>query len=251
VSALFEADTARDATLAALRGLLGGALPAGCRWELVADRAWEREWLQYFEPRRFGERLWVGPEAKLPPAAQGIVLRLDPGLAFGTGTHPTTALCLEWLDAHPPAGLEVIDYGCGSGILGIAALLLGARHLNAVDIDPQAVLATRDNAARNDIDPARFAVGEPAMLDGQPPARLLLANILAAPLQQLAPRFAQLLPPGATALLSGVLTSQAEGVVAAYLPWFELRERSEREQWCRIELRRSGRPADARAAMLP
>ena len=240
--ALFDEATDRDATGAALTGLLGDAalvLP----WEHLEDRAWEREWLQHFAPLKFGERFWVCPSGMAAPDPDAIVMHLDPGLAFGTGTHQTTALCLEWLATHTVAQRDVIDYGCGSGILGVAALLLGAARVRAVDIDPQALTATRDNAGRNGIDPARLLVGEPALLAGAGPAQLLLANILAGPLIELAPRLAALLAPGGHAVLSGVLETQAEAVCAAYLPWFTHLGTARRDEWCRIDLLRSERPA--------
>lgn len=240
--ALFDEDTDTAAAGAALAELLGETareLP----WEHLEDRAWEREWLQYFAPLRFGERFWVCPSGTASPAPDAIVMHLDPGLAFGTGTHQTTALCLEWLATHAIAGRGVIDYGCGSGILGVAALLLGAANVRAVDIDPQALTATRDNAARNGIDPAQLVVGEPALLERAAPAGLLLANILAGPLIELAPRLAALVSPGGHAVLSGVLETQAEAVRAAYLPWFTHLATAQRDEWCRIELLRTERPA--------
>ena len=240
--ALFDKDTDTAAVGAALAELLGEAareLP----WEHLENRAWEREWLQYFAPLRFGERFWVCPSGTESPDPDAIVMHLDPGLAFGTGTHQTTALCLEWLATHEIAGRDVIDYGCGSGILGVAALLLGAASVRAVDIDPQALTATRDNAARNRIDPAQLVVGEPALLERAAPAGLLLANILAGPLIELAPRLAALVSPGGHAVLSGVLQTQAEAVRAAYLPWFAHLATAQRDEWCRIELLRTERPA--------
>ncbi|HQY70337.1 MAG TPA: 50S ribosomal protein L11 methyltransferase [Pseudomonadales bacterium] len=240
--ALFDKDTDTAAVGAALAELLGEAareLP----WEHLENRAWEREWLQYFAPLRFGERFWVCPSGTESPDPDAIVMHLDPGLAFGTGTHQTTALCLEWLATHEIAGRDVIDYGCGSGILGVAALLLGAASVRAVDIDPQALTATRDNAARNRIDPAQLVVGEPALLERAAPAGLLLANILAGPLIELAPRLAALVSPGGHAVLSGVLQTQAEAVRAAYLPWFTHLATAQRDEWCRIELLRTERPA--------
>ena len=240
--ALFDKDTDTAAVGAALAELLGEAareLP----WEHLENRAWEREWLQYFAPLRFGERFWVCPSGTESPDPDAIVMHLDPGLAFGTGTHQTTALCLEWLATHEIAGRDVIDYGCGSGILGVAALLLGAASVRAVDIDPQALTATRDNAARNSIDPAQLVVGEPALLERAAPAGLLLANILAGPLIELASRLAALVSPGGHAVLSGVLQTQAEAVRAAYLPWFAHLATAQRDEWCRIELLRTERPA--------
>jgi ribosomal protein L11 methyltransferase len=244
--ALFDEATDRTAAGATLAELLGEAARE-LAWEYLEDRAWEREWLQHFQPLRFGERFWVCPSGSPLPDADAVVLRLDPGLAFGTGTHQTTALCLDWLAAQPPEGLEVIDYGCGSGILGVAALLLGAARVCAVDIDPQALIATRDNAERNGIGPARLVIGEPALLEGREPADLLLANILAGPLIDLAPRLAALVKPGGRALLSGVLDSQAEAVCAAYRPCFEHLATEHRDEWCRIELARAPGAAPCRS----
>ena len=240
--ALFDEAGDRDATGAALATLLGDAAP-DLHWEYLEDRAWEREWLQYFAPLRFGEHFWVCPSGMEAPDPGAIVMHLDPGLAFGTGTHQTTALCLEWLATHTVAQRDVIDYGCGSGILGVAALLLGAARVRAVDIDPQALTATHDNAGRNGIDPARLLVGEPALLAGAEAADLLLANILAGPLIELAPRLAALVAPGGHAILSGVLATQAEAVRAAWLPWFTHLGTAQRDEWCRIDLLRSERPA--------
>ena len=239
VVALFDETSDRAAVAAVLAALLDES-PATLPWEHLEDRAWEREWLQHFAPIRFGEHFWVCPGGSEVRDAGAVVMHLDPGLAFGTGTHQTTALCLEWLATHRLGGLDVIDYGCGSGILGVAALLLGAAHVRAVDIDPQAILATRDNAARNGIDATRLAVGEPALLDAAPAADLLLANILAGPLIELAPRLAALVAPGGRAVLSGVLATQAEAVSTAYLPWFDHVATVLRDEWCRIELLRPG-----------
>jgi ribosomal protein L11 methyltransferase len=241
--ALFDAASDRDATGAALAEQLGDAAPPDFPWEYLEDRAWEREWLQYFAPLRFGEHFWVCPSGMEAPDPGAIVMHLDPGLAFGTGTHQTTALCLEWLATHAVAQCDVIDYGCGSGILGVAALLLGAARVRAVDIDPQALTATHDNAGRNGIDPARLLVGEPALLAGAEAADLLLANILAGPLIELAPRLAALVSPGGHAILSGVLATQAEAVRAAWLPWFTHLGTAQRDEWCRIDLLRAERPA--------
>ncbi len=248
IAALFEIDASREEILAILGAELGEAMPAGHRWEVLEDRPWEREWLQHFEPIRCGERLWVCPHGHEVDAEDAVILRLDPGLAFGTGTHQTTALCLEWLDKHARAGTDVIDYGCGSGILGIGALLLGAARVRAVDIDPQALIATRDNANRNAIAPERLLVGEPGLLDAAQPADVLLANILAGPLVELAPRLAALTRAGGHAVLSGVLAEQADEVCAAYAPWFGEAAIARRDEWCRIVMERR---ADAAAPALP
>lgn len=238
IAALFEIDAPREEILSILGAELGEALPATHRWEILADRPWEREWLQHFEPIRCGERLWVCPHGHEVDADGAVILRLDPGLAFGTGTHQTTALCLEWLDANTHAGTEVIDFGCGSGILGIAALLLGAARVRAVDIDPQALIATRDNANRNGIAPGRLLVGEPGLLDAAQPADTVLANILAAPLIALAPSLAALTRPGGHAVLSGVLAAQSGEVCAAYAEWFGEPLVTRRDEWCRIVMQR-------------
>ncbi|MGH8252860.1 MAG: 50S ribosomal protein L11 methyltransferase [Steroidobacteraceae bacterium] len=196
---------------------------------LLADRAWEREWLRDFHARRFGSRLWVCPthEAVREPGA--VVVRLDPGLAFGTGTHPSTALCLEWLDAHLPAGASVIDYGCGSGVLGIAAAMLGACRVDAFDIDPQALRATADNAAANGIGTRLVVQADAAHLP--PRADMLLANILARTLRELAGDFAARLAPGGMVLLAGILTEQAEAVACVYASWFDIARCGERDGW--------------------
>ncbi|AMN47829.1 hypothetical protein ACG33_12115 [Steroidobacter denitrificans] len=194
------------------------------RFEILADRAWEREWLKDFQPMRFGRRLWICPGGQRPPsentATPACLVELDPGLAFGTGTHPTTALCLAWLDGAELHNQRIIDYGCGSGVLAIAALKLGARRAVAIDIDPQALLATRDNAERNAVDD-RLSI-HLAGTEAMEPADILLANILAEPLQALAATFAQRVVPGGRLVLSGLLHSQASAVARCYAPWFDL-----------------------------
>lgn len=242
VVGLFEDDADVAGIERALRaGLNRDTLPP-CEAEVLEDREWARVWMDDFHPMRFGEHLWIVPSGYEPPDPQGVNILLDPGLAFGTGTHPTTALCLEWLDAHPPKGELVIDYGCGSGILAIAALKLGARHAWAIDNDPQALLATEDNAEKNAIPPGNLYPCEPDQL---PPlaAELLLANILAEPLISLAPRFAEITAPGARIVLSGILEAQAEEVRQAYTDWFEMDAPALREGWVRLEGRRKPVPA--------
>ena len=225
--ALFAADADPRLLAATLTAVL--ALPAAAiRSELVEDRAWEREWLKDFRPKRFGRRLWVCPGGQPPGDPDGIVLELDPGLAFGTGTHATTAMCLEWLEGRSFAGQSVLDYGCGSGILALAALKLGAASVSAFDIDPQAVIATRDNARRNGLG-AQLVVLE---ADAAPAGEfdLVLANILARPLVALAPDFAKLCPTG-TLLLAGLLEAQAVEVADAYRPWFDIATAARRDGW--------------------
>ena len=197
--------------------------------ELLADRAWEREWLRDFHALRFGRRLWVCPRHEQVSASDAIVLRLDPGLAFGTGTHASTALCLDWLDAHLRPGRRVIDYGSGSGILGIAAALLGAAQVDAFDIDPQALLATAENAATNGVSD-RLRVHHEAQ-DLPAKADLLIANILASSLCALAEEFAAHLDTGGEVLLAGILTDQADVVAAVYAPWFDIAPCGAREGW--------------------
>jgi ribosomal protein L11 methyltransferase len=182
---------------------------------------------------RFGRRLWIVPSWHAAPEPEAVNLLLDPGLAFGTGTHPTTALCLEWLDGQDLNNCTVIDFGCGSGILAIAALLLGAPQAVGTDIDPQALEASRDNASRNGIDPARFPVHLPADLPQQP-AEVVVANILAGPLVSLAPQITGLVKAGGRLALSGILAEQAEEVRAAYEGAFELDPTAIKDGWVRI-----------------
>ncbi|MBF7731058.1 50S ribosomal protein L11 methyltransferase [Pseudomonas sp. N040] len=230
--ALFEADTDADALLAHLQLLCGGQLPEH-QLELIADQDWERSWMDNFKPMRFGRRLWIVPSWHAAPDPAAINLLLDPGLAFGTGTHPTTALCLEWLDGQPLQDCTVLDFGCGSGILAIAALLLGARLATGTDIDPQALQASRDNASRNGIEPARFPLYLPADLP-QEQAEVVVANILAGPLVSLAPQITSLVRPGGRLALSGILAEQAEEVRDAYRDAFELDPTADKDGWVRI-----------------
>ena len=230
--ALFEADTDETALLAHLQLLCGGALPEH-HVERIEDQDWERSWMDGFQPMRFGQRLWIVPSWHAAPQPDAVNLLLDPGLAFGTGTHPTTALCLEWLDGQNLDNCSVLDFGCGSGILAIAALLLGAPQAAGTDIDPQALEASRDNASRNSIDPARFPVYLPADLPQQP-ADVVVANILAGPLVSLAPQITALVKSGGRLALSGILAEQAEDVRAAYAGAFDLDPTASKDGWVRI-----------------
>ncbi len=232
VSALFDADFDPAVLEKALVARLGLAGPPRYRMERIEDRAWEREWLRDFHAMRFGERLWICPGGEPCPADDAVVLRLDPGLAFGTGTHATTALCLEWLDAEPPRGASVLDYGCGSGILAIAALLLGAGHATAIDIDPQALRATRDNAERNGVGD-RIEIAAPDDI-GAKRYECVLANILSSTLIEHAPLLAARTRPGGRIALSGILGDQAEGVLAVYAPWYRLDPPRARDDWVLI-----------------
>jgi ribosomal protein L11 methyltransferase len=224
IKALF--DSAADA--GALRALFSDAT-----FEHIADRAWEREWLKDFHPMRFGRRLWICPGGQRPQlddtAEAQCLIELDPGLAFGTGTHPTTALCLEWLDSTSLHGKSIVDYGCGSGVLAIAALKLGAAAALAIDIDPQALLATRENAARNQV-AARLTVVLPEAAGGGQ-AEILLANILAEPLMELAPSFAERVAPRGSIVLSGILRDQAPPVASRYAAWFDMGPAIMRDDW--------------------
>lgn len=201
--------------------------------EILEDKDWEREWMKNYHPMQFGKRLWICPSWREAPDPSAVNLMLDPGLAFGTGTHPTTALCLEWLDAQSLDGKKVTDYGCGSGILGIAALLLGACHVLAVDIDIQAIQATRDNLNRNQLSTDMLDAYLP---DSAPEAAtdVLVANILAGPLVELAPILAERVKPGGLIALSGLLSHQADEIIAAYSPWFDIDPIAEREEWIRV-----------------
>ena len=239
ITALFEADVDLAPLRAALAEQFGGAATGQLEVSTLEDQDWERAWLARFQPMRFGDNLWICPAGQRPPAAPGqVLIDLDPGLAFGTGTHPTTALCLAWLDRHPPRGLDVLDYGCGSGVLAIAALRLGAARVQGVDIDPQALLASADNAARNCVD-GRLSTALPDALPAQT-FDLLLANILANPLIELAPRLAALVRPGGSLVLSGILAEQAGSVQQAYAPWFDFGAPAEQEGWVRLQaVRRS------------
>jgi ribosomal protein L11 methyltransferase len=198
----------------------------------LVDRHWEREWLKHFEPMRFGRRLWVCPTHRQVEQPDAIVVDLDPGLAFGTGTHPSTASCLKWLDGTRMQGARVLDYGCGSGILAIAALKLGARHATCVDIDPQALTATRQNAIRNGVGQA-LTIAPPTTL-ASAGYDVVVANILAGPLIDLAPTLSALARPGAALKLAGILSGQAGAVAEAYRGRFDVEVVSIDREWSAV-----------------
>ncbi|MDX7988979.1 50S ribosomal protein L11 methyltransferase [Xenorhabdus sp. 12] len=201
--------------------------------EQLEDKDWEREWMDNFHPMRFGNRLWICPSWREVPEPDAVNVMLDPGLAFGTGTHPTTSLCLQWLDSLDLEGKTIIDFGCGSGILAIAALKLGAKHAIGIDIDPQAIQASRDNAERNGVSDQLslyLSKDQPSDLESD----VVIANILAGPLRELAPVIGSLPKSGGLLGLSGVLASQAEGVAQAYDNEFIIDPIVESEEWCRI-----------------
>lgn len=214
ITGLFEADHDLEPLMSALMDRFELKTLPAWRTEDLADRVWEREWMRDFQPMRFGRRLMVVPKDLKAPDPDAVVLRLDPGLAFGTGTHPTTSLCLEWLDGLELHGQRVIDFGCGSGILAIAALLCGASEAVGIDIDQQALTASRENAHNNQV-ADRLTV----TLDGDDavgPFDVLLANILAGPLVELAPQLLAKLRTGGRFALSGILDNQIEQVAAAF-----------------------------------
>ena len=232
LTGLYPADTAMAGVLAAFPAEL--LQQANQRVEILEDKDWEREWMQHYRPMAFGRRLWVCPSWLEPPDPNAVNLLLDPGLAFGTGTHPTTALCLAELDGMALDGACVVDYGCGSGILAVAALRLGARAALGVDNDPQALVATRDNAARNGIPAAALQVALPGAYDNAAWSRrsaVVVANILAGPLAELSDTLLGLLSPGGTLLLSGLLDSQAHGLCAHYAGRIPLAVASEKDGW--------------------
>ncbi|MEX9944721.1 50S ribosomal protein L11 methyltransferase [Providencia rettgeri] len=233
VIGLYDAETDMKLVVAQLENspLLGTGFIH--KIEQLEDKDWEREWMDNFHPMRFGERLWICPSWRDVPDPTAVNVMLDPGLAFGTGTHPTTSLCLQWLDGLDLEGKTVIDFGCGSGILAIAALKLGAAHAIGIDIDPQAITASRDNAKRNGVS-ERLSLYLPKDQPNDLQADVVVANILAGPLRELAPMISVLPRPGGLLGLSGVLASQAESVADAYRSTFEIDPVAEKEEWCRI-----------------
>ena len=238
---LFAADQPIDEILAQVNQ--SPALIAPAKAEILEDKDWSKEWMQHFKPIRCGERLWICPRWHEPPAQSQINLMLDPGMAFGTGTHPTTRLCLSWLDNQSQRDGDfqhssVIDYGCGSGILAIAALLLGCERAWATDIDPLAIDATHYNAQRNEIALNDLECGLPHQVE-LPCADILIANILAGPLVELAPLMAAHCHVGGSLVLSGLLENQIETVTHAYLPWFDFAEPTLDDGWVMLNASRT------------
>jgi ribosomal protein L11 methyltransferase len=226
--ALFSVDNDVALLRSALQALLPG-LSADIQIEILEDQDWSNTWRDSFSAMRFGEHLWVCPVGEMPQQSDAVVVHLDPGMAFGTGTHATTAMCLRWLDAHLPTDQRVIDYGCGSGILAIAALKLSAAHVSAVDIDPQALLATQENARRNGCGEAIKVLHPDELEAGK--ADLLIANILANPLIELAEDFSLRVKQGGQVVLTGILSEQAGSVQAAYQPAFDFAPPVGDEEW--------------------
>ena len=238
VMGLFEADTDADALLDYLgngwKATFANAPFPNYKLEILEDKDWERQWMDRFEPLKFGSRLWVCPSWKPVPDPMAVNLMLDPGLAFGTGSHPTTALCLQWIAEQDWQGKTVIDYGCGSGILAIGAMLMGAKRVLGVDNDTQALTATKDNAQRNGI----AAQAIPVFLPENTPQEavdVMLANILAGPLIDMAAHLAELTKVRGLITLSGILEQQADAVVKAYSPWFDMHTVASKDEWVRID----------------
>jgi ribosomal protein L11 methyltransferase len=233
VTGLFPGDTDVQPVLQVISLLPGSGQPHRTRSRRLEDQDWTRVWMDHFQPMRFGRELWIVPVGHTAPEPDATIVRLDPGLAFGTGTHPTTRLCLEWLDAMDCRGLTVLDYGCGSGVLGIAAALKGASRVICVDNDPQALVACTDNARRNGVADLVLTLepGDPRISG----ADMVLANILAGPLVSLAPLLLSAAVPGASFALSGILTEQAAEVAAAYAPRAGSISRREHEGWVRLD----------------
>jgi ribosomal protein L11 methyltransferase len=231
VRALVGEDADAEALLGAAATAAG--LPAVPRYatEEVAEADWVRASQDQFEPIRISERLWIVPSWHAAPDPGALNIRLDPGLAFGTGSHPTTRLCLHWLERHVLPTSRVLDYGCGSGILAIAAMKLGAQEAVGVDVDPAAVAAARENAVRNGV-AARFADTDVPLAFT---ADLVVANILANPLKVLAPVLAAHCRPGGRVALAGILAPQADAVVAAYAPWFDMAHFAGEDGWVCLE----------------
>ena len=241
LSCLFPADKNLQSLLWLLRAQPIIDNDTSLEIQLIEDKDWERSWMANFKAMAFGKTLWICPSWQEPPDPNAVNVMLDPGLAFGSGTHATTALCLRWLEQADLMGKHVIDYGCGSGVLAIAASLLGAATIHGVDNDPQAITATLENSRRNNLQPSKI----PAFLPEDflknaehTSADILLANILAEPLIQLAPRFAELVKPGGKIVLSGLLENQAEEIIQRYDAWFDMDEPCLKDDWVRLNGKR-------------
>ncbi|KPU82738.1 ribosomal protein L11 methyltransferase [Psychromonas sp. PRT-SC03] len=201
--------------------------------ETLEDKDWEREWMDNFHPMQFGKRLWICPSWKPIPDENAVNVMLDPGLAFGTGTHPTTALCLTWLEGQDLRDKVIIDFGCGSGILAIAALKLGAKRVIGIDIDPQAITASRDNATRNGVS-SQLELYLPEDLPEGIQADVLVANILAGPLRQLSTQIEALVKNKGSLALSGILKEQAPELIAVYSQWFAMKPANIEQEWAQL-----------------
>ncbi|KQX02792.1 MULTISPECIES: 50S ribosomal protein L11 methyltransferase [Acinetobacter] len=238
VTGIYAQEEGEDIDVTALETFIRTQLPTEpMRSEFLEDQVWERSWMDYYEPIQIGEKYWIVPEWIEPPEADAVNIKLDPGLAFGTGNHASTFLCLQWLGKTDVKDKVVIDYGCGSGILGVAALLLGAKKVYATDIDPQAVLATKQNAELNGV-LENLYVGLPEEFNAEfknQQADILVANILAGPLMSLAKEFSTLIKSEGEFALAGVIEEQVTDVSSIYSEFFDIVEVEKREEtWCRI-----------------
>lgn len=234
VTALFELDADPDVVQTLVFNQFIGQPLKNWLAEVLQDQVWERAWMDYFKPMKFAERLWICPTGQEQSQPGMVCMTLDPGLAFGTGTHPTTAMCLEWLAAHDLNDKVVIDYGCGSGILAVAALLLGARHAHAIDIDPQALTASQYNAEKNQV-ADRISYYLPEQFQAFQ-ADIVVANILANPLIELSGLITDLVADSGDLILSGILNEQADSVLSAYKKaGVSLQKACQQEDWCRLD----------------
>lgn len=233
LTALFPASIDTSITEQQIQSSLSFSLSSS--WQLVEDKDWSQEWKKHFKPIACSDgRLWVCPSWIEAPQPDAVNLRLDPGLAFGTGSHPTTMLCLNWLEKQSLEGKTVIDFGCGSGILGIAALLLGAEKIWAIDNDSQALLASRDNAQRNGIEDERLITLLPEEIPSEAKADIMVANILAKPLIDLAPQISKLTLNNGQLCLSGILSHQVDQVSAAYTEKFIFADSVIEDNWAQL-----------------
>lgn len=233
ITGLYEADTDMQRVIEVLKTSPLLATDFAYKIEQLEDKDWEREWMDNFHPMQFGKRLWICPSWKPVPDENAVNVMLDPGLAFGTGTHPTTALCLAWLDGQDLQDKVIIDFGCGSGILAIAALKLGAKRVIGIDIDPQAITASRDNAQRNHVSD-QLELYLPADLPEGILADVLVANILAGPLRELSTSIEALIKPSGQLALSGILEQQAPELIETYGQWFDMDAAKIKEEWARL-----------------
>lgn len=239
VQALFDASTDRGGLLHALTDLLPAASLGPIEFREIADADWTRAWMDQFKPMQFGTRLWIYPSTiEPPPDSDAVIVRLDPGLAFGTGTHPTTALCLQWLESMDLRAKSVLDFGCGSGVLAIAALKLGAATATGIDNDPQALDASRSNAQRNQVSEQLHLYQSPHF--PLIAADVLVANILAGPLEALAPQLASGVVPGGKIALSGILVEQQDALTSCYSQWFDSLHATSHDGWVRVSGVRRG-----------
>ncbi len=234
VIALFELDTEPELVKTVLFSQFRDDLLENWFHEVLQDQAWERTWMEHYQPMKFGASLWVCPTGQEKSESGTVCMTLDPGLAFGTGTHPTTSLCLEWLADHDLTNKVVIDYGCGSGILAVAALLLGAKQAHAIDIDPQAITATLANAEKNSV-VDRIKCYLPGQFPGLK-ADIVIANILAKPLCELSEQISELVKADGELILSGILNEQTELVMTAYKHYnIDIQTPKIQEDWCRLD----------------